>query len=51
MGSGDRFTCGNSNGFGLGFYYTKFPFAHTISINFLFWYISIGIGKAYDDFS
>lgn len=49
MGSGDRFTFGSSNGFGLGFYYTKFPFEHTISINFLFWYVSIGIGKAYDE--
>ena len=51
MGSGDRFTFGSSNGFGLGFYYTKFPFDHTDSFNFLFWYVSIGIGKAYDDFS
>ena len=51
MGSGDRFDYGKCNGFGLGFYYHKFPFNHTISINFLFWYVSIGIGKAYDGFS
>ncbi len=49
MGSPDRFTFGKSNGFGLGFYYSKFPYEHYLSLNLLFWYVSIGLGKAYDE--
>jgi len=49
MGSGDRFTYGNSEGFGVGFFYSKFPFAHTFTLSVAFWYISVGFGKAYDE--
>lgn len=49
MGSPDRIDFGKCNGFGLGFYYAKFPYEHTLNFNLLFWYISIGIGKAYDE--
>lgn len=48
MGSGDRFSYGVLNGFGLGFGIERFPFALTITANVLFWYVSLGFGKAYD---
>jgi len=49
MGPGDRFTYGLSRGFGLGIHFDKFPFQLTISCVLLFWYISVGFGKAYDE--
>ncbi len=49
MGSGDKFTYGYAASFGFGFSMSKFPFAVTLMIQFLVWYISIGFGKAYDE--
>lgn len=51
MGSGSRINLirlmRGSIGFGIGI--DRFPFRYTISINFLFWCLEIGIGKAYDE--
>lgn len=49
MGSGSRFIFNKTEGFGIGFYVSTFPFKLTINISFLFWYISLGFGKAYDE--
>ena len=49
MGSGDKFKYGKLNCFGLGIYIDRFPFALTVGINVLFWYVSVGFGKGYDE--
>ena len=49
MGSGSRFKFGLLRGFGLGLHIDDFPFQVTISANLLFWFVSVGFGKAYDD--
>lgn len=49
MGSGNRFTCGLNEGCGLGIYVARFPFTVTISINLLFWFVSLGFGRGYDE--
>lgn len=49
MGSGDRFQFHQINRFGLGFSLATFPFILTIDIHILFWYISVGFGKGYDE--
>lgn len=49
MGSGEKFTYGWTGSFGLGFGIARFPFAVTITANVLFWYVSIGFGKGYDE--
>jgi hypothetical protein len=48
MGSGDRFTLSRSEGFGLGLFVCRFPFALTINVSFLLWHLSAGFGKGYD---
>jgi len=49
MGAGDRFKVIKADRFGLGFFYAKFPFKNTFYLNIAFWYITIGLGKAYHD--
>lgn len=49
MGSGPRFTFTRLEGFGIGFYVCRFPFALTIGFNLFLWNMQIGIGKAYDE--
>jgi hypothetical protein len=49
MGSGDRITFTSSEAFGIGFNVSRFPFALTINVHLLFWHLSIGIGRGYDD--
>lgn len=48
MGSGDRITFDRTGGFGLGVHLGRFPFAVTVNVSFLFWNLSIGFGKGYD---
>ena len=51
MGSGNRIKLIHMmHGYiGFGFGVSRHPFKYTISINFLFWCLEIGIGKAYDE--
>jgi len=49
MGPGDRFEVTVTDGWGLGVYYTKFPYDHSINITLLKINISIGLGKSYLD--
>lgn len=51
MGSGNRikFSRMAFSNFGFGAYISRFPFNYTISFGFLFWWLEIGIGKAYDE--
>lgn len=49
MGSGNRFSFGRVDGFGLGVHVSRFPFNVTISLNFLFWFVSLGFGRGYDE--
>lgn len=49
MGAGNRFKSGKANSFGIGFFYTDFPFSNTFTFYIAFWYITIGLGKAYHD--
>lgn len=48
MGSGDRIKLYRSGCFGIGVTLARFPFALTLNILFLFWTLSIGLGKGYD---
>lgn len=48
MGSGNRFKFGRLEGFGIGLYVSRFPFALTLTVNLFFWYVSLGLGKPYD---
>lgn len=48
MGSGDRVQITNIGGISFGFCISRFPFLVTISVFFLFWAVTIGIGKGYD---
>jgi len=50
MGSGNRikFSHMMPGTIGFGIYIARFPFSYTISLGFLFWWLEIGIGKAYD---
>lgn len=50
MGSGNRikFRRMTSGVIGFGVYISRIPFNYTISFGFLFWWLEIGIGKAYD---
>jgi hypothetical protein len=49
MGSGNKFTVWKSEGFGLGFNVSRFPFALTFNLHFLMWGVSLGFGKGYDE--
>jgi hypothetical protein len=49
MGSGNKFQVWKADGFGLGFSISRFPFALTISVSLLFWGVSLGFGKGYDE--
>jgi hypothetical protein len=49
MGSGSRFTFGRVDGFGAGFSISRFPFALTFNAHALFWYVSVGFGRGYDE--
>ncbi len=49
MGSGDRVKCYPTGAFGFGLNFALFPYAVTLNIMFLFWGLSIGFGKAYDE--
>jgi hypothetical protein len=49
MGSGDKFKVWRSDGFGLGFNVSRFPFALTFNVHVLLWGISLGFGKGYDE--
>ena len=50
MGSGSKFTVvSHYDAIGLGLYISKFPFALTVNVTFLFWHISLGFGKGYDE--
>jgi hypothetical protein len=48
MGSGDRIKFWNAHAFGLGLSVARFPFTITINAHILFWGISVGFGKGYD---
>lgn len=48
MGSGERLSFEQSGGFGFGIFIARFPFALTIGVAFLFWTLTIGLGRAYD---
>lgn len=48
MGSGDRVQFCRSGGCGIGLHISRFPFALTINLGLLFWNLSIGFGKGYD---
>ena len=48
MGSGNKFSYGKTESFGMGFCISRFPFELTIGINFAWFYLSIGFGKGYD---
>ena len=49
MGSGDRFSFGRADGFGIGIYVSRFPFSVTIGMQFAVWNLTLGFGRAYDD--
>ena len=49
MGSGSRFKISKHEGVGLGVYIDTFPFSVTVNVSVLFWTISLGFGKAYDE--
>lgn len=49
MGSGDKFVYGKHDGVGFGIFFSRFPFQLTVTVNFLFWYVSLGFGKGYDE--
>lgn len=53
MGSGSRLQfyplgLGGDWCFSLGLSLSSFPFALTVSVNFMFWGMSLGLGRAYD---
>lgn len=49
MGSGSRFTFGVTDSVGFSFVVSRFPFAVTVNILVLCFYVSIGFGKGYDE--
>ena len=48
MGSGSRVKFGRNDWFTVGAVVHSFPFALTITIHLMVWYVQIGIGKGYD---
>jgi hypothetical protein len=49
MGSGPRFQFNVIDGFGLGFYVSRFPHSLSINITLIKFGIYIGFGKGYDE--
>jgi hypothetical protein len=49
MGSGDRVKFFRSDALGAGFFVARFPFAVTLTAHLLFWCVSIGFGRGYDE--
>ena len=50
MGAGDRFQFGyNKDMLGLAVIYSNFSYRYNVSIIFLCWHVSLGLGKSYLD--
>ena len=50
MGSGNRITWGRNHGVWFGFGWDYMPFAVTMNIGIGTHYLSVGLGKAYDEY-